>query len=69
MKTEIDYGTSGAASIRKATIETLEDYDLANRRIEVLRAAKRDSNLECELAALCDAVRSWDKTHDFVTRW
>jgi hypothetical protein len=69
MKTELERRETSPSAVASVAIETLEDYDLAKRRIELLRNGECPAQREGELAALCDAVRAWDKTHDYVTRW
>lgn len=69
MKAELENETSGASSIRRLTIETIEGYALARRRTEVLRDSRWASSSECELTALHNATRAWDKAHDRVSRW
>lgn len=69
MKTEIEHEKSGATSRCRFTIETVEDYELAKRRIDVLRASGTDSSVERELTALQNAVRCWNNEHDYLVRW
>lgn len=70
MKTKIQHGDDdGRSGTPTFTIETLQDYELAKRRIAALSDCTKDDNAERELTALMKAVRVWDKEHDFLTRW
>ena len=69
MKTELHRQETKAAAVVSVAIETLEDYDLAKHRVDLLREGKCQPQHEGELAALCEAIRAWDVTHDYVTRW
>ncbi|RDJ19949.1 hypothetical protein DWF00_20245 [Bosea caraganae] len=65
MKTRIEQKTGETESgTPHFTIETVEDYELAKRRIAALDDATRGEDEEQEHAALVKAVRSWDEKHD-----
>lgn len=62
MKTTIRRGPDSCRSDPPVfSLETIEDYALAKRRIEALRV--QDGSSYRELAALRDAVRIWETEH------
>lgn len=65
MKTTIKRGPESCRSDPPTfTIETVEDYALVKRRIRALSA--QDGSSFRELAALKDAVRTWEISHPGV---
>ncbi|MDP3408161.1 hypothetical protein [Bosea sp. (in: a-proteobacteria)] len=70
MKTMIEHpphaGESGRVQFK---LETIEDYELATRRITVLDACARSEDEERERQALIAAVGEWDRCHDDATGW
>ncbi|MGL4444988.1 MAG: hypothetical protein ACRCU1_15290 [Alsobacter sp.] len=70
MKTMIDPPPHADESGRvKFKLETIEDYELATRRIAVLDAGARSEDEERERQALIAAVGEWDRRHDDATGW
>lgn len=62
MKTTIKHGPESCRSDPPTfTIETIEDYALALRRLKALTV--QDGSSAREAAALKDAIRAWDAEH------
>lgn len=70
MRTTIEHGGhSGERDHARITIESVEDYELATRRIAALDKASRGESEDCELEALLEAVKRWDRKHDDASGW
>jgi hypothetical protein len=65
MKTTVEHKASEAAPGKPCfTIETVEDYELAKRRVAALADMTRGKEEEQEHDALVKAVRAWEAKHD-----
>ncbi|KRE05924.1 hypothetical protein ASE63_06315 [Bosea sp. Root381] len=70
MRTTIEHaGRAGERDHAHIVIETVEDYELATRRIAALDKSIRGTSEDCELEALLEAVKQWDRRHDDATGW
>ncbi|KPF71792.1 hypothetical protein IP69_04665 [Bosea sp. AAP35] len=69
MRSTIEEATHTGADRSHFEIETIEDYELATRRIADLDACARAEADERERQALLQAVARWDRSHDDATRW
>lgn len=70
MRTTVEHaGRSGERDHAHITIESVEDYEVATRRIAALDKATRGESENRELEALLEAVRQWDSRHDDATKW
>lgn len=66
MKTTIKHGRESCRSDPPTfTIETVEDYELAIRRIKALSV--QDGSSYRESVALKDAIRFWERDHACAT--
>ena len=67
MKTTVEHGPESRRSDPpKFTIETVEDYELAIRRINALSV--QDGSSFRESVALKDAIRVWEIEHTGATK-
>lgn len=70
MRTTIEHpphpGESGRVQF---LLETIEDYELATRRIAALDACARHEDEERERQGLIAAVAEWDRRRDDVSGW
>ena len=70
MRTNVKHGSSsGDEDTAVFNIETVEDYELATRRIATLGSGSQDASTEREREALLTAIKDWDATHDDATGW
>lgn len=70
MRTTIDRAAhTGENDHPRFTIETVDDYELATRRIAALDACARAEDAERERQALLEAVAHWDRARDDATGW
>jgi len=70
MRTTIEHAEhAGERDQAHVGIESVEDYELATRRIAALDKATRGESEDRELAALLEAVKRWDGKHDDATGW
>lgn len=70
MRTKMQHGEqAGDEDKLRVRIETVDDYELATRRIAALQDSTRGDAEEHELQALLNAVKRWDAKHDDATRW
>jgi len=60
MRTGIRQGNDGPDRKLTFKIETLEDYALANRRVDALTKGSKDHGAQQELNALRKAIEAWD---------
>lgn len=65
MKTKVEHKTDEVEPGKpRFTIETIEDYELAKRRIAALADTTSGEEEEHEHDALVTAVKAWDAKHD-----
>ncbi|SEF85527.1 hypothetical protein [Bosea lathyri] len=70
MRTKMEHGAqAGDADKPRFKIDTIDEYELATRRIAALESATRGEAEEQELDALLEAVKLWDAKHDDATGW
>lgn len=70
MRAQVKHGSSsGDEDIATFRIETIEDYEMATRRVATLGRGTRDGSTEREREALLAAIRAWDAKHDDATGW
>lgn len=61
MRTRVEHSTDEAATgTPRFTIETIEDYELAKRRIAALDDSTQGDEEEQEREALAEAVQAWE---------
>ncbi len=64
MKTKIEHGQDNPRTgAPRFTIETIEDYELARKRVDGLAAGTKNGDADRELEALRDAIAAWDAAH------
>lgn len=65
MKTKLEHGQGDPRETTPTfTIETIEDYQLAKKRIAALAKGTYNGDADRELDALKKAVTAWDAKHD-----
>ena len=70
MRTQVKHGSgSGDEDFAAFKIETLEDYELASRRIATIASGPQDASTEREHKALAAAIQAWDLKHDDASGW
>lgn len=70
MRTELKHGSSsGDEDTAAFQIETLQDYEMATRRVATLSSGPQDASTEREQKALLAAIKAWDTRHDDASSW